>query len=114
MLEDPITVENLARYVANVQQRHTQSTGVRPFGLSTLVAGFNEDGSPHLYTTDPAGVYMAWKANAVGRSDKTVLEYLEKNYTEDIAADNKLCVKLAIRALQEVVQSPQEKVGTCE
>ena len=105
VLEDPITVENLARYVANVQQRHTQSTGVRPFGLSTLVAGFNEDGSPHLYTTDPAGVYMAWKANAVGRSDKTVLEYLEKNYTEDIAADNKLCVKLAIRALQEVVQS---------
>lgn len=105
ILEDPISVENLARYVANVQQRYTQHSGVRPFGISALIAGFNDDGTPHLYTTDPAGVYMAWKANAVGRSDKTVQEYLEKQYSEKIASNDKDCVKLAIRALQEVVQS---------
>merc|ERR1712066_306446 len=66
------------------------------------MGGFDDDGTPHLYQTDPAGIYSEWKANAIGRSAKTVREFLEKNYTADGNATEHATVKLAIKALLEV------------
>lgn len=51
----------MARYIAKTQQSYTQRGGVRPFGVSSMLAGFSRDGSPQLYLTDPAGTYSAWK-----------------------------------------------------
>ncbi|XP_073068813.1 proteasome subunit alpha-type 8 isoform X3 [Manis javanica] len=73
--------------------------------ICVAFAGFDDDGIPRLYQTDPSGTYHAWKANAIGRSAKTVQEFLEKNYTEDAIANNNEAIKLAITALLEVVQS---------
>jgi 20S proteasome alpha/beta subunit len=71
-LDEKITVDYLTKYIAGVQQKYTQSGGVRPFGISTLIVGFDPAGAPQLYQTDPSGTYSAWKANAIGRNSKTV------------------------------------------
>ncbi|KAJ6708016.1 PROTEASOME SUBUNIT ALPHA/BETA [Salix viminalis] len=44
----------------------------------------------------------AWKANATGRNSNSMREFLEKNYKETSGQET---VKLAIRALLEVVES---------
>ena len=60
-VEDPVTIEYITKYVAGVQQRFTQSGGVRPFGISTLIIGFDKgDKEPKLYQTEPSGIYSAW------------------------------------------------------
>uniref|UniRef100_A0A8C7DGK3 Proteasome subunit alpha type n=1 Tax=Oncorhynchus kisutch TaxID=8019 RepID=A0A8C7DGK3_ONCKI len=104
-VEDPVTVEYITRFISSIKQRYTQSSGRRPFGISSLIVGFDFDGTPHLYQTDPSGTYHAWKANAIGRSAKTVREFLEKNYKEEHMESDTDTIKLAIRALLEVVQS---------
>lgn len=64
---------------------------------------------PKLYQTDPSGIYSSWKANAIGRSSKTVREFLEQQYKEDMTRDE--TVKLAIKSLLEVVQTGAKNIG---
>lgn len=59
--EDAPSIDYMARHIAKTQQSYTQRGGVRPFGVSSLISGFNSDKSPQLYLTDPAGTYSAWK-----------------------------------------------------
>ena len=105
-------MEYLTRYVAGVQQKYTQSGGVRPFGVSTLIAGFDpRDDKPRLYQTEPSGIYSSWCAQTIGRNSKTVREFLEKNY--DVSAPPasvEECVKLTTRALLEVVQTGAKNI----
>ena len=54
--------------------------------------------SPHANDVLP-------QANAIGRSAKTVREFLEKNYTEEAIATDNDAIKLAIKALLEVRQT---------
>jgi 20S proteasome subunit alpha 4 len=104
-LEDSPTVEHMARYIAGVQQQYTQKGGARPFGISLLLAGFDNDGQGSLWMSDPSGTYSSWKAYCTGRNAKTVNEWLEKNYGDCNTAESDLvAIKLAIRGLQEVVE----------
>mmetsp|Transcript_39189 Transcript_39189/g.100136 ORF Transcript_39189/g.100136 Transcript_39189/m.100136 type:complete len:251 (-) Transcript_39189:98-850(-) len=106
-LDDKVTVEYITKYIAGVQQKYTQSGGVRPFGISTLIVGFDTAGKPCLYQTDPSGTYSAWKANAIGRNSKTIREFLEKNYEETSGDDT---VKLAVKALMETVEGSSKNI----
>ncbi|MCH82987.1 proteasome subunit alpha type-7-like, partial [Trifolium medium] len=100
-VEDPCTVEYITRYIASLQQKYTQSGGVQPFGLFTLIVGFDPyTGSPYLYQTDPSGTFSAWKANATGRNINLIREFLEKNFKETSGQET---VKWTIRALLEVL-----------
>lgn len=65
----------------------------------------------NLLLNNSTGVYHEWKANSTGRSAQTVREFLEKNYTSEIAAKDDQVIKLAIRALLEVVQGKNLEVA---
>lgn len=144
-VEDPVTVEYITRHIAGIQQvsmfswtpsdptflvfgqKYTQSGGVRPFGISTLIVGFDpHDIKPRLYQTEPSGIYSAWKvggpvlssliivlkkhlqANAIGRSSKTVREFLEKNHKDDMTREES--IKLTVKSLLEVVQTGAKNI----
>ncbi|KAG2448991.1 hypothetical protein HYH02_005745 [Chlamydomonas schloesseri] len=106
-LDEKVTVDYITKYIAGVQQRYTQSGGVRPFGISTLIVGFDPLGAPQLFQTDPSGTWSAWKANAIGRNSKTIREFLEKHYADTAGKET---VKLAIRALMETVEAGSKSI----
>jgi len=118
-MEDAPSADYLARYLARIQQKYTQQGGVRPFGIATLVAGVNDDDKglkPYLYQTDPAGTHSRWKAQVIGgRNSKSLREFLEKQYqdlTEEDLTEQK-CVRLAVQALLEVVDSGAKTMQVC-
>jgi 20S proteasome subunit alpha 4 len=51
---------------------------------------------------------MNRKANAIGRSSKTVREFLERNYKDDMSRDE--TIKLTIKSLLEVVQTGAKNI----
>ncbi len=111
-IEDAASVEYMARYIAGVQQKYTQRGGVRPFGVCTLVVGFDVTRRPRLFLTEPSGIHSEWRACAIGKNSKTVREFLEKALPLAPAApacddeeDQRRAVKVAIQGLLEVVQS---------
>lgn len=77
----------LVREVANVMQEFTQSGGVRPFGVSLLIAGCDYTGA-QLYQVDPSGSFFPWKATAIGKYFKEAKASLDKKYKEDIEIDD--------------------------
>merc|ERR1711933_576247 len=117
-MEDAPSADYLARYLARIQQKYTQQGGVRPFGIATLIAGVNHDDKgvkPYLYQTDPAGTHSRWKAQVIGgRNSKSLREFLEKQYAgkEDSMTEEE-CVRLAIQALLEVVDSGAKTMEIC-
>ena len=48
------------------------------------------------------------KANAIGRSSKTVREFLEKNHKDDMTRDQS--IKLTVKSLLEVVQTGAKNI----
>uniref|UniRef100_A0A0K0DZY5 Proteasome subunit alpha type n=1 Tax=Strongyloides stercoralis TaxID=6248 RepID=A0A0K0DZY5_STRER len=109
-LEDPVTVAYIARFLANTKQRFTQSPGRRPFGISMIVGGFDFDGTPRLYKTEPSGTYYEYLANSTGRGEKPVREYLEEHYNEENVKDEAATLKLVVNALSQVVQSGAQNI----
>ena len=115
-MEDDPSVDYIGRYLARVQQQYTQQGGVRPFGVASLIAGVAGDQSdpdkPLLYQTDPAGTHSRWKAQVVGgRNAKSLREFLEKQYHDNLTQDE--CVRLAVQALLEVVDSGAKTMEIC-
>lgn len=98
MYDEPIPTVQLVQKVANIMQEYTQSGGVRPFGVSLLVVGW-DDGRPALYQCDPSGAYFAWKATAMGKNFNNCKGFLEKRYSEELELED--AIHTAILALKE-------------
>mmetsp|Transcript_20289 Transcript_20289/g.30515 ORF Transcript_20289/g.30515 Transcript_20289/m.30515 type:complete len:164 (+) Transcript_20289:400-891(+) len=92
-------VSQLVKQTASVMQEYTQSGGVRPFGISLLVAGADGDGTPRLYQVDPSGAYFGWKATAIGKNYVNAKNFLEKRYQDDMELED--AIHTALLTLRE-------------
>jgi len=92
-------VSQLVKQTASVMQEYTQRGGVRPFGISLLVAGLDGDGTPGLYQVDPSGAYFAWKATAIGKNYVSAKNFLEKRWTADMELED--AIHTALLTLRE-------------
>lgn len=118
----------LVQDVARVMQEATQSGGVRPYGVSLLIAGWDDGiepeseeaagahpddkpsgktggvlkGGPMLYQVDPSGSYFPWKATAIGKSATSAKTFLEKRYTEGLELED--AVHIALLTLKETIE----------
>ncbi|PNS15678.1 hypothetical protein CAC42_4130 [Sphaceloma murrayae] len=121
----------LVQDVARVMQEATQSGGVRPYGVSLLIAGWDDGiepeadagkelteeekkarakgktggirkGGPSLYQVDPSGSYFPWKATAIGKSATSAKTFLEKRYTEGLELED--AVHIALLTLKETIE----------
>ncbi|CAL5392187.1 unnamed protein product [Camellia sinensis] len=102
----------LVRETAAVMQEFTQSSGVRPFAVSLLVAGFDDKG-PQLYelgySVDPSGSYFSWKASAMGKNVSNAKTFLEKSGSA--ASSLPVCLLLFLqRTTIEVGDHPVNKI----
>lgn len=96
--DSPIDILAIVKDICDLAQYVTQSGGLRPFGVSLLIAG-DDFGTLKLYQTDPTGLYNQWKATVIGEGEEEVQPVLHKEYREDMTADEGL--KLAIGALKK-------------
>ena len=95
--DESIGIESLVSNIGDILQQYTQNAGVRPFGVSMIIAGVDATG-PRLLTTDPSGSYRGYKAAALGMNSEKAKELLEKKYQPDISLND--AVSLAIETIK--------------
>jgi 20S proteasome subunit alpha 2 len=88
----------MAKDVAQIMQQFTQSGGVRPFGVSMLIAGYDHEG-PQLFQVDPSGAHFEWKATAIGKGMTQAKTYLQKRYHEEMELED--AIHTALLTLKE-------------
>lgn len=95
---DSIPIGQIVREQAGIMQEFTQQGGVRPFGVSLMIAGIDDNG-PHLFQVDPSGAYFGWKASAIGKDSTNRKSFLEKRYADDVLLED--AIATAILTLKE-------------
>lgn len=92
----------LVKQVADTVQEATQSGGVRPYGVSLLVAGHDDTHGYGLYQVDPSGAYFPWKATAIGKGSTSAKIFLEKRWNEELELED--AIHIALLTLKESIE----------
>ena len=94
--DESVEVATVAKHLADQAHQFTQYGGVRPNGVSMIIAGIDQKGES-IYVTDPSGTYIQFAAVAIGAGSDEVNTFLEKNYKEDMGLED--AASLAIAAI---------------
>ena len=109
--DERISVKDCTLNVCEYKQVFTQNAGVRPFGVSFLIAGIDTNNETSLYLTDPSGAMWGYKAFAIGSQATEARAYLEENYKEDMTDED---LKLfPLKTLKELMGDNLNK-DTCD
>jgi len=98
--DTPVDTVTVVKDICALKQVCTQSGGLRPFGVSVIIAGIDADG-PKLFETDPTGIYFQFRATVIGEGEQEIEEILGQEYSEKLTIEEGL--KLALGALNKVL-----------
>ncbi|KAI4147876.1 MAG: hypothetical protein LQ340_005338 [Diploschistes diacapsis] len=102
--KNPIPVASLADHMGSYVQSHTMFSGIRPFGITAIIAGWDSEaelpvdgqvgsgprsgsggkvpgvkaGGPGLYMIEPSGLYWGYYGAATGKGRQAAKAELEK------------------------------------
>ena len=102
-LSEAIPVEQMVRGLCDLCQGYTQYGGQRPFGVSIVFAGWDEEFGFQLYQSDPSGNYGGWKATAVGQNAQQSQSLLRQEYKEGCTKDEAMA--LALKTMAKAMDS---------
>jgi 20S proteasome subunit alpha 5 len=123
---EPMRTESVTQAVCNLAmqfgegedaEEHSMS---RPFGVALLVAGVDIDGptqTPVLFSTDPSGTYIQYRAKAIGSGSEgaqsALQEKIEKfeNDSVTLAEAEKMVIDILKQVMEEKLSSTNVEVA---
>lgn len=86
--ERPIPLKHLCDRVSGYVHAYTLYSAVRPFGVSILLASWDEVDGPQLYKIEPSGSSFGYYACASGKAKQQAKTEMEKHSFADMATDD--------------------------
>ncbi len=87
LYDESVDVESVAKYLGDLTQEFTQYAGVRPFGVSLIIAGVDKKG-PSVFLVDPSGSYLQYEAVSIGAGSDQVTQFLENNFNSSMTIED--------------------------
>lgn len=100
---ESMPVEQLVTSICDYKQGYTQFGGLRPFGVSFLVAGHDNSHGFQLYHTDPSGNFSGWKAYAIGINNNTAQQIMRQDWKPGMKVQEAL--ELAAKVLVKTMDT---------
>ena len=103
-------IEQLVTRICDIKQSYTQWGGLRPFGTAFLFVGFDKHHNFQLYSTDPSGNYLGWKANAIGNNNASANTLLREEYKDGqtLSQGVDLAIKSIVKTMDTTVPDPKK------
>jgi len=101
--DSKIDILDIVKDMCSLKQICTQSAGLRPFGVSLLVAGVDSDNEPKLFMTDPTGIFFRYKAAVIGEGEVEIEKTLQKKYKPTMTIEEGIAA--AIESLKEFLNA---------
>lgn len=96
--DTPIDTITIIKDISDIKQQFTQHPGVRPFGISMMIAGVN--GKAQLFVSDVTGNFFEYYASAIGENDDKLKEALRASFKKDMKTEEAL--KLGLQVFKDI------------
>lgn len=96
--DSSIDIGSVIKDISDIKQQYTQHPGVRPFGVSVMIAGV--DSRSKLFVSDITGNYFEYYATAIGENDEKLKEQLRKQYKPGMKIEE--AIKMGLGIFKEI------------
>ncbi len=111
--DESVSVETVAKHIADQCQQYTQYAGARPIGVALIIGGIDENGNS-LFLTDPSGAYVPYNAVAIGAYSDKVTEFLIKEYKSEMTLEESKILAVAAINLVSNDTNNSEQIKICQ